>query len=384
MNNKHFFAFSIVVGIATLITFILFFYEIPPNKKVYVLPFVLVFLIGVYLLALFSYRDQEDQIEKLKEEKKNLESSITQKEKEIADLKIKPDPEYPRFEEVKNRKRLTYGFVEYKPFFWKEGLNPRGIGLNVLKSVFEIFPNFKLTECNYEGRQDGSNWGSVFTDLSLDKFDIILTPLFETRTRLYSYNIAYCIPLFYSNIGIYAHKERVQLEKKKNFKEAKQFLLDQIRHSHWQGETIPGEISEILLRKLLKNYGPNNKANNPPLILPATDNDFAKVLKNVNDLNLSSHFVFMEVFKANAIINKHPGKFQLVNILEDNELLYPVSFVVKKKETVLRSLINLRLIELRDSGKLEELIKEETLSAGIKEEEFENIFVQHYDFSKFD
>lgn len=90
-------------------------------------------------------------------------------------------------------------------------------------------------------------------------------------------------------------------------------------------------------------------------------------------------------FKANSIINQdkaHKNDIKLVNILEDNELLYPVSFVVRKEDTVLRNLINIKLLELRRSGKLEEIIKNVAKGVHISDEEFKNIFVQDYDLNK--
>lgn len=101
----------------------------------------------------------------------------------------------------------------------------------------------------------------------------------------------------------------------------------------------------------------------------------------------------MEVFKANSIINKLKSageNLELVNILKDNQLLYPVSFVVRKEDTVLRNLINIRLLEMRNTlddkgvSELENAIKEIATSSDVQisENDFENIFIQKYDFTK--
>lgn len=80
----------------------------------------------------------------------------------------------------------------------------------------------------------------------------------------------------------------------------------------------------------------------------------------------------------------------MVNILKDNQLLYPVSFVVRKEDTVLRNLINIRLLEMRNTlddkgvSELENAIKEIATSSDVQisENDFENIFIQKYDFTK--
>ncbi|GHV71316.1 hypothetical protein FACS189420_5970 [Bacteroidia bacterium] len=47
----------------------------------------------------------------------------------------------------------------------------------------------------------------------------------------------------------------------------------------------------------------------------------------------SADFTFMEVFKAETLKDGKP--LNAVNILKNKELLYPVSFAVRKEDTVL-------------------------------------------------
>lgn len=285
---------------------------------------------------------------------------------------------FTRFEELKKKKELVYGYVIYKPFFWKsDHFIHKGIGCELYNAIFSVI-GVKLNPYNYPSRQKGSNWNDIFVDLCEKKFDIIMTPLFETRSRLYSYNILYCLPIFYSNIGIYIRRNSFGKKNKLSFYKAIDYLRSKI-NSGWKAEYIPGELSETLLYKysLISTSNPDNIDS----IYPAEDEDFAKILENVNeDGGNKGDFVFMEVFKANMIMNMHPNKLDLVNILQENQLLYPVSFVVRKEETVLKNFINLRLMELRKSGMLENIIKDEALKVDINEDEFKEIFIQKYDF----
>lgn len=305
-----------------------------------------------------------------------------------------PTPTFKRFEEVFKRKELTYGFVQYRPFFWKDHITAKGIGYDLLDKIF--YSKVKLKQYAYNKGKDGGNWDDILSDLENKKFDIIITPLFETRTRIHKYSVAYCSPLFYSNIGVYVRSKDFS-NGKLTFEEGKKFLQDKIDKSNWKPEILKGELSEQLIQKHFSKVKPEDTLTEK--VNPATDDDFTKVLQNVNSDNTDTgQFAFMEVFKANSIINKLSGtddKLDLINILADNQLLYPVSFVVRKEDTVLRNLINIRLLEMRNTldenekrkgneiSELEKAIKDIATSSDVQigEEDFANIFIQKYDFS---
>jgi hypothetical protein len=334
-----------------------------------------------FLLSIFYSHCNKTALEVRKEEKAKADKYIENKLEKF----IKPKSDqilYKRFETIKSKRKLTYGYVEYKPFFWEENhFSHKGIGMEVLKKIFSVFDNFELKPYRYPAKKRGNNWSDVFTDLcsKAKKFDIIMTPLFETRSRLYDYNILYCSPIFYSNIGIYVRKDYFGNGTKLKFNGALDFLMQKIKDYGWRAECIPGELSQTLLEKYNLAY---NKQPAVELSLhPATDEDFTTILENVNTAGGDrGEFIFMEVFKANMILNSHPDKFRIVNILEDDQLLYPVSFVLRKEETVLKNLINIRLLELRKSGELEKIIKDEALKVSINEEEFTEVFIQSYNF----
>jgi len=373
--------FALYSAIFTVIGVVLYLCEkIFGNITVIIATIILSLLVILAILFVCKF-----QIMKTNYECKQMEVKLKEflKTNKDADIQItKPDKVkviFNRFEILKSKKELTYGYVEYKPFFWKEDLfNHKGIGWELLNKIFSEFSTFKLDPYRYPTRQKGNNWINAFTDLCEKKFDIILTPLFETRSR-YSYNILYCSPIFYSNIGIYIRESSYINMSKLNFDNSIEFLKIKIIKSGWKAEYIPGEISETLLKKYELTNEDSIKTENT--IYPADDEDFTKVLENVNaDGGNTGDFIFMEVFKANMIMNRHPNHFRLVNILKDNQLLYPVSFVVRKEETVLKNLINIRLMEMRKNGELEDIIKNEALKVNIKEEEFSQIFIQKYDF----
>lgn len=392
---KSFISNPIVVGIGFIATLLGTLWAIFPNedKTVTVLwqrGFSIVFLLSIFsilylIYCIWFYRKRD-------EEKFNkLENEFNEyKEKFCNNSQI--TSKYQRYEEIVKKVRkdsvLKYGYIKYKPFFWKDDVVHKGIGYDILNAIFENKVDLKAHNYQIGG---GAKWSDVFTDLCKQpnpKFDIIITPLFETRSRLHEFNIAYCTPLFHSNIGIFIRESEFDGTKRK-FKEAISYLKTKINSNNWRPEYIQGELSGGLVRKHFpEHFNPNLGVTRSA----SEDDDFIRILERINtsDFNQkkesnSGDFAFMEVFKANSIINQdkaHKNDIKLVNILEDNELLYPVSFVVRKEDTVLRNLINIKLLELRRSGKLEEIIKNVAKGVHISDEEFKNIFVQDYDLNK--
>ena len=365
-----------------------------------VIPIVIVIFVNHFILSSIfskienSKNDTENSLNTEYQQKtETLYSEYQEKEKSLIDhyeqqlhvaLKNtrKPDNiKFARFEQLHTISSLIYGYVEYKPFFYLNDLDSQGIGYEVLSKIFSPFRTLELKAFSYPLNQRGNNWENVFEDLCKKQFDLIMTPLFETRSRIYNYNISFCTPIFYSNIGIYIRQGSISGSTSLQFSDAISFIREKIKHHNWRAKYIKGELSESLLSKY--NLSKDTDDNMQTPIYPATDQDFASALSDVSaDGGDQGDFIFMEVFKANSIMNKYPTKFKLTNILADNQLLYPVSFVVRKEETILKNIINLRLIELRKSGELENIIKKEALKVNISEDEFPEIFIQTYDFDK--
>ena len=311
----------------------------------------------------------------------------------------KPISKYSRFEDLL-KEDITYSFIDYEPFFKMEG--DKGIGIGGTLLLNKIFDKNlykgQLDFLKKQGTEEPQyhNWHTIFDKLANKKlFDIIATPMYETRSRLYDYNISYCTPLFYSTIGLYVKSNSIdedknnddiinelKLKKDLSFTQAKKIIERKIKVDGWIPEYLDGEISHLMIKKhfkiskvkkLLKNNTERKYS----------ETDFYNKLKNVASGKLKcGNFIFMEVFKAEHIKKKH--KLDVVNILQKNTLIYPVSFVVRKEDTVLRNFINLRLAELAENGELLTILQKEADKYDIKIEEFDDKFIQTYDFSLID
>lgn len=379
---------------------------------------VIIIISGIfYLVYLRIVANQNKQVLK---ETKDLKDQDFYKQKEKIDSlqdKIKllnkktqkpdfKDIEYLRFEQIKAQNKFVFGHIDYEPFFKmraRDGINaqPTGIGYAILKEIFSVF-NVKIKEYKHSG-----NWENIFENLTKKgknnkyPYDIIVTPLYETRSRIYKYPITYCIPIFYSEIGLFVHDN--DFDEKKSLKQIKKDISD--NSNKWKSPFIKGEVSEIIATKLKTYVGDDSEAE-----VPDDSQGHLNLLDKVNDRDTIFKIVAMEVFKANAIIDNYnkrlnvndknykKEKLNLKNILKEKQLLYPVSFIVRKEDTVLRNFINLRIAELyertplpRDKGLLIEKFGTKSLIDIIKEEAWEvdkihpnktgDMFIQTYDFT---
>ena len=242
----------------------------------------------------------------------------------------KPKQEYPRFEDISGRlKDIKFGFINYSPYFLNTDTGKSGIGFEVLEKIFSVFGNENISDEVYVPIDE---WDDIFKGLKNKDYDIVATPLYETRTRIYDESkVSFCIPIFYANIGLYMSKsnnKNIQ-ENSLTFKEVKE------QQQKFTFAYFEKEVSESIMSKVTKK-GEKISSNQ------ITHLD---LLKKINDENSDCNIVAMEVSKANMLSTQNPS-LGLINILQDKQILYPVSFVVRKADTALRNFLNLRIIEL--------------------------------------
>jgi ABC-type amino acid transport substrate-binding protein len=243
-------------------------------------------------------------------------------------------PTFSRFEEIK---KVKYGHLAYRPLmYYDEGDNPQGVGLNLLK---RIFANVDLVDINRK-----SLWNNLIENLASKKYDVIATPIFETRER--SRLISFCSPIFYSDIGMYVKKDSKFLghlpSNSKSFKEA----IDLAQRMKPKLVAIEGEVSGKMARKYLIPKGAE--------VTEWLTSETASVNSLIAALNgggteSECEVVFAEIFQAEHTPSVRDG--EVINILMSKQLTYPVSFAVRKSDYVLRNYINLKLLEIEQTVK---------------------------------
>jgi hypothetical protein len=245
---------------------------------------------------------------------------------------LKLEDRFRRFENIKD---IVYGHIEYRPLlYYTEENEPKGIGLRLLE---EIFGKTIIRKAPVRGM-----WNNVVEKLEKGDYDVIATPLFETRER--SNLVSFCSPIFFSDIGIYV-KQDSQLFKGRvkpgsmTFEEAIKLFLsltDKLKFS-----AIKGELSGKMVTKHLQI--PQEKVQ----WLSFEESNIPDLIDSIMDEFRPSDVVFAENFQANR--TRHVNSEKVINILKPHELLYPVSFAVRKRDYILRNYINLKLLEIEEN-----------------------------------
>ena len=398
-TRKNWAFYATFIGIYSAISVSLFGNNYIPigNYYINVLICILILALVIYYFIYKTYLLYNIKIHrhKLNQEKQELDNHKNHKlkknlkiaEKKLKEITSKKNNKYKRFEDIisssKSFKTLS---IEYKPFFYKERDNDRGIGMNILNMIFSPFENIEFEHFYRTGlRTNNLNWNTILEEFDNrdNTIDLILTPLYETRTRLFKYNVSFSIPLFYSSFGLYVREEqlnsalaKIELSNKKFEFSELEGLFKRKGFNELKFAYLDGELSEILCSKV-KGEIIKESSNNTV----CSEQDFTDMLKDVSNPDSSRHIVFMEVFKAEKIKEKE-GLTNLINILDNHSLIYPVGFVFRKEETVLRNFVNLRIMDLKKNGKIEQIIRDCALEYGLKETEVSSAFMQSFDFSK--
>jgi hypothetical protein len=284
-----------------------------------------------------------------------LNKAIEESNKTIDELKQLPErkkPSIPRWEYFSGNK-VRFGSLKYPPMLeFDFNDKPIGIGIHILTKIFEgklererkkvTWDN--LNKALYE-KDDNGNF----------KIDIIATPIFETHER--SNDLAFSLPIFYSEIGLYYNSEdsRFKHLAPQPFEEAKKII------NYQKNETlffycIEGELSQRLAKKYF----------NEKQLRLADPRQYSiqSLLETVIDDKEKSDIVFAETYQAEQLIKmkRSEGDLRfnnLKNMLKPKQLLYPVVFALRKEDYVLKNYINLKLIEIDGPGfGINNLIKE--------------------------
>lgn len=240
-------------------------------------------------------------------------------------------PKFRRFEQIK---RIKYGHILYRPLLYYDGAdNPQGIGVAL---VTRIFADVQIEQSNSKAL-----WSNLVTGLASNKYDIVATPIFETRER--SRLIGFCSPMFYSDIGMYVKKDSRILgflpPNSQSFDEA----IGMARRMRPNIVAIQGEISG----KLALKYLDPKKDDIKEWLTPETASVTSLINAVLGSDGSESEVVFAEVFQAEQTKPVRDGS--VINILKRKELLYPVSFAVRKSDYVLKNYINLKLLEIEET-----------------------------------
>lgn len=236
---------------------------------------------------------------------------------------------------------VRFGHVPYPPFLNYEKGNPVGIGVEVLSHLLDFPVNGRSIELQADDVQ--RDWASVLEGLIKRDYDVIATPLFATFDR--SKQVGFTAPLFFSNIGLYVRKDIAAMPVWKDM------TVDSLRDKLQQAAvkltflSVEGEISQ----KLANEYADSRSIENLP---------GRTILKNLFDRvanpNNPPYALFCESFYAHdqaKVVSK-----DVVNVMPQHQILYPVCFAIRIGDYQLKNLLNIRLLEMTRCGGVLDLL----------------------------
>lgn len=244
------------------------------------------------------------------------------------------------------KKNGKIGVVAYSPYIEIINENQmRGLGINILKSIFGegYDPNAQDSRYKYDSKK---TWNNCLVELSKGEICFLCCPIFETRTRIYHFDIEFTIPLFFTQMGLYVNKNYSDTFKNlKNVTNFSSFIEKINTLPRIQFLYIKDEFSDSFRFK-------NNfvKCNQP---VWGKIDPHLSMLEHINKQNKTDNILMtvMEVGKFNQIIRDHPDKMitDVINIFPRNLIDYPVSFAVNKTELTLKNRLNKGILKLRET-----------------------------------
>jgi ABC-type amino acid transport substrate-binding protein len=224
---------------------------------------------------------------------------------------------------------IRYGHLEYEPFLHYEDQKPTGLGVDLLAWLLKRPTDKKKVEiAPYKIKR---NWNNILDGLTEGHYDVVATPLFATFDR--SKRVRFTAPLFFSNVGLYVHRETASHTMFKHLTVENLALV--MRDASLRCLSIKGEISE----KLAQKYSEVD------LITPMESGVLlSSLFGEVADARDQRLVLFCESFFAHQQPEVISG--DVVNVLLPNEILYPVCFAVRLGDYQLANLLNIRLLQL--------------------------------------
>jgi hypothetical protein len=354
----------------------------------YLSVFVFIFIVCISV-AYIHYRKIFVQKEASLDEILNAKYREELKEKLESRYRSSYDKDINRFEKIKT---VTYGIIEFPPITsitrFGAQLDPKGAAIKYFFSTLEKFSQNHLWCKELKFKFNTSNDNSLKNVLSWNDLenlesawakekelppsqrvypDIILTPMYMSHTRQQKFN--FCNPIYYADIGCFITKSAiVKAGLHKGFFENSDFSEEQAQKiklgftdlkyklrnmkSTLHTKSIPAEMHDLIINKHIISLYTENIESEQVTDERYVDNiqllfkEFHRESKKSRKID----FLFAEVLSnereiitTNAELRKN-GDF-IINILKNDEMVYPASFIVRDGSETLRRLVNWIIFE---------------------------------------
>lgn len=227
---------------------------------------------------------------------------------------------------IKNN-TIKCGYITYPPGCFKDPNTGKLSGIFV-ETVEEAGKNLGL---KIEWTEE-VGWGSMIEGLNIGRYDIIGSPVWANSTR--AKFVDFSVPLFYSGICIYSNR-----------KESLSFSdLETINDEKIKISVIDGEMSDIIART---EFPKAQRVSHPQL------SDNSQILLDVS--YGKADITFVEPYIANIFLKSNPESIR--NITPQNPIrIFPNCIMFGKGENKFKSMMDVAILELINSGFIDKLI----------------------------
>ena len=176
-------------------------------------------------------------------------------------------------------------------------------------------------------------WGSMIEGLETNRYDLVVAGIWPSASR--AKLVDFSLPLYFSPIGIYVR----QNDNRFDSGNLKEINSDKIRIA-----TIDGEISSIIAES---QFPKAQRVSLPQL------SDVSQLLLNVSQNK--ADIAFVEPYLGFEYLKNNPGT--LKNAAEDRPLrVFGNTVMFNRGQTEFKSMLNITLQELINSGEINEII----------------------------
>ncbi|XOV87595.1 MAG: transporter substrate-binding domain-containing protein [Pseudomonadota bacterium] len=215
---------------------------------------------------------------------------------------------------------------------------------------------------NMDGDVDahGLDFDEVASALDTGTVDVIVTPLYELRDRLQLYD--FCTPLYFADIGCYVHTDVAKtMLRDQNDRLSWEDVCELIRSKKLITSYLPGEIHYRICRKVWSTPVDEDNADGKfeKQVLPFARAEQMSVRRVLNLLGGERPSNKLQYFfaerKAVEDYQEHlrslgTQPLDLVNIMSQEQRIYPAAFVVRRGNDTLRRWLNYQIY--RDHGNI--------------------------------
>ncbi|GAB6040173.1 type 2 periplasmic-binding domain-containing protein [Endothiovibrio diazotrophicus] len=233
----------------------------------------------------------------------------------------------------------------------------RGIAFPLLKDLIFNYPGKPGEPIEVATVREVSDWSEAFEALKVtddSRVDMLLTPAMSTRRRMQG--IYFSVPIFYVEVGLFMRRDTavfLGIHEKSPLS----YVIERVSASNKQRLRTIGYDGEISHELAERHFGDVQQEEVEGM---SASNFETKILKKISGNEYNKYISFLEVPKVKYLISSDSGGIpsvynslsegrddcDIVNVMKENALVYPVCFAVRHGRKDIVDYINLRIMNM--------------------------------------